>query len=597
MATYIGKTQGFHGPVAASVTLDEQAHVIGIEADFNANARVGRLAIERMQEKMLATQSVEVDAVTGATSSSMAFKQAAKKAVALAQGEISAQEAEDLNFKLAIDGPQVKTGFDAEGTPLNTSDIQAYVDANDVDSYRASYDLVVIGSGGAGLAAAVQGAEEGLSVLVLEKAGIPGGTTNFSGGVVQASGTKYQKEMTKFKNDTAQNHADYYLQAAEGLANRDLVEDLTKHAGQNITWLEEMGVKWISVYGNNHVPYIADKVHADRIHVNSGGGAATDGVLLTQALLKNALSLGVKVSYENSVQALIFDTERKEVVGVKAARGYYQAKKAVLIATASIDHNPALAKDLSPQHYADLKNKACMSISTDTGDGLILGQSVNAALCGLGGTIDFDGRTGNATNNQMPTIPSFFVNVAGRRFVCEDATYAYGFREIFHEESKFQKPTYMIFADSSLKAPASPWNAESLAADIKKGLVVSADSIEDLAQKIGVDARGLAKTLQDWNELAAQHQDPEFGRQMGLEPLVGKYYAYQNRASNLGSLGGLKINVKGQVLDIHDQVIPGLYAAGLAAGGWMGTYYPGSGTALAGIIHQGRRAAHSIAQI
>lgn len=161
ITTYIGKTQGFHGPVAASVTLDEQARVIGVEADFNTHARVGRLAIERMQEKMLAAQSVDVDAVTGVTSSSIAFKQAAKKAVALAQGEISAQEAEDLNFKLAIDGPKVKADFDAEGTPLNTSDIQAYVAANAVDSYRVSYDLVVIGSGGAGLAAAVQAAEEG----------------------------------------------------------------------------------------------------------------------------------------------------------------------------------------------------------------------------------------------------------------------------------------------------------------------------------------------------------------------------------------------------------------------------------------------------
>lgn len=72
------------------------------------------------------------------------------------------------------------------------------------------------------------------------------------------------------------------------------------------------------------------------------------------------------------------------------------------------------------------------------------------------------------------------------------------------------------------------------------------------------------------------------------------YYAYENKATNLGSLGGLKINTDCQVLNHFDEVIDGLYAAGLNAGGWIGGYYPGSGTAIAGIVHQGRKAGQAL---
>lgn len=83
--------------------------------------------------------------------------------------------------------------------------------------------------------------------------------------------------------------------------------------------------------------------------------------------------------------------------------------------------------------------------------------------------------------------------------------------------------------------------------------------------------------------------DP-FGRKDGLEPISGPFYAYKNTSYNLGALGGLKITTDCEVVDVNGKVIEGLYAAGLNAGGWVGPYYPGSGTAVIGTCHFGRKA-------
>lgn len=419
-----------------------------------------------------------------------------------------------------------------------------------------------------------------------------------SGGVIQAAGTKYQKEYTDYQDDTPEKHEQEYLAEGEGRLYEPLVRDFTQNSGANLDWLAKMGIKWTSVYGHTEVPYAKD-YFADRIHVYEGGGAGGNGIILTQALLKYAEKEGAEFLYDTAVVGLILKDEvTKEVTGVVAETDgillYFKARRGVVLATASIDHNLELAKDLSPQHYEDVKRHLCWSVQTDRGDGIQMGMAIGAAVTGFGGTIDFDARTGNGTDDRLPTIPSIFVNGQGLRFVNEDATYAYGFRAIFNEEKKLGKPTYQIFGQDSITAPASPWNEESLAKDVESGLVKKADSLEELAGLLGLPAENLVKSVERWNAVAASGRDPEYERTMGVKPFSGPYYAYQNTPGNLGAIGGLKVNAALNVLDVFGQPIRGLYAAGLNAGGWLGSYYPGSGTAVGGAIHQGRRAAKSI---
>ncbi|MHA6603624.1 FAD-dependent oxidoreductase [Aerococcus urinae] len=595
--------EGFHGPIQVEVGIDPKLGKIdSLDVDYSDQALVGGLGIEQMKKNILAKGSSSVDAITGASFSTRALRSAVEKAVALAQGKISTADALDPSvFAKVEDGIDATSSASqkSKSGPKNTSPVEPAIPYRDDLDPAETYDVIVVGAGGAGLAAACEASQAGLKVLICEKAGIAGGTTNYSGGVIQAAGTDQQKEFTEFTDDSPAKHYQLWLKAGEESLDPELVKDLAQGAPDNIKWLERLGIHWTSVYGHSHIPYIEEDLHADRIHVYEGGGAGGQGVVLTQHLLQAALAAGAEIKYNTTAVSLVH--QGKKVVGLLAKsageRQFYLANKGIVLATASIDHNPALARDLSPQHYHDLKYNTCLSTATNTGDGILLGQSVGAAIGGFGGCIDFCGKTGNATDNRVPTLPMIMVNGQGDRFVCEDATYAYHYRAIFQEEKKLFKPTYMIFNQGALGAPGSPWTEENIQADIESGLVISGDSLEDLAQKLEIPYENLLATIEEWNRFAQDGLDPLYGRKTGVQALdQGPYYAYQNSASNLGSLGGLRINTDGKVLDVFGQVIPGLYAAGLNAGEWIGPYYPGSGTAISGIIHQGRKAAQAMAK-
>lgn len=468
------------------------------------------------------------------------------------------------------------------------------VQAQEAISWDEETDVIIVGAGGTGVCAAAEAAKAGAKVRIFEKAGFAGGTTNFSGGVMQASGTRAQKEYTKFQDDSPEKHAALWIKAGEGTVDEELVTDLAHGAPGHIAWLEEdVGLKFTSVYGHCHIPYVEDELMADRIHVYEGGGGTGSGNILVMAVLKYAEGLGAKIDYSAEVTRLFQDTD-KTVIGaevkMKDKTVKVKANKGVILAAASIDNNKELAKRLSPQHYWDLTSQVCMAAVTDTGDGIRMGMEAGADLMGFGGCIDFCGKTGAATNNQNPLFPSFIVNQAARRFVCEDATYAYHYRAIFQQEKQLNGPTYMIFGKSSLAAPGATWTEESLAKDVADGVVITADTIEGLAEALKLNPENLKDTLDKWNADMAKGADSLFGRKTGLQAIEGPFYAYKNVSFNLGSLGGLRINKEAQVLNPAGEVIPHLYAGGLNAGGWIGPYYPGSGTAIMGTIHWGRKA-------
>ncbi len=599
MTQYSAEAKGFHGVIKAVVDINKNNGEINqIWAENVTPNTVGAAGIDNWLKEANNQKSVEVDAISGASISTGALRKAAIEAVQKS-GAIAIKNSMDTVSGASQADSHTKEKDSGVRKPANYPLIKEKMFDYDVDDYAGEYDLIVVGSGGAGLSAAATAAENNASVMIIEKQGIAGGTTNYSGGVIQAAGTDLQKETTKFQTDCPENHEKEYMKAGEGRVYQELVHDFTQNSPKNIDWLAKMGIKWNNVYGHTEIPYAKD-YFADRIHVYEGGGMSGNGIILTQHLLKYALNLGAKITYNTAAVGLInADDSQRKVCGVviegkDRQLKYLKARQGVILATASIDQNLALAKDLSPQHYEDVKAHHCWSVSTDRGDGIVMGMSVGAAVTGFGGTIDFDARTGNGTDDRVPTIPSIFVNGNGLRFVNEDATYAYEFRAIFNQEKLLDKPTYQIFGKSSISGSSSPWNEESLANDVKNGLVIKADTIADLAQKINIPVENLVNSVNTWNKNAAEGTDPEYERTVGVEPFSGPYFAYRNTPGNLGAIGGLKINQKCNILDVYNQPINGLYAAGLNAGGWIGSYYPGSGTAIGGIVHQGRRAAKSI---
>ena len=115
------------------------------------------------------------------------------------------------------------------------------------------------------------------------------------------------------------------------------------------------------------------------------------------------------------------------------------------------------------------------------------------------------------------------------------------------------------------------------------------DAPEQLAKNIGIDPVQLKSTLDKWNADVADGKDTVFHKTYGLKPIAkAPFYAVSITEKNLGSCGGLKIDTRTRVMDVSGKEIPRLYACGMVTGGYIGPYYPGSGTALAATVCFGR---------
>jgi fumarate reductase flavoprotein subunit len=288
---------------------------------------------------------------------------------------------------------------------------------------------------------------------------------------------------------------------------------------------------------------------------------------------------------ETPVTALVRDPE-KGVLGVKAESAgeemYVKAKKAVILATSSFDHNEEMARAFSLQQLWALEKGAVVTVPTDTGDGIKMAMEIGADLAGMGGTI---GVPSPGIGGAAPA--GIWVNKYGQRFVNEAGHYAFKSRAIFNQE---QHLAWAIFDDKVKQAggAALGWS-DDLSEEIASGVVKTADTLSALARAIGVNAAELEATVAKWNEDVAGGEDTLFAKAVGLEAIdEAPYYAAQMSELNLGSHGGVRINKDAQVVDVHGEVIPRLYAGGMAAGGIIGPYYPGSGTAVCTTVCFGR---------
>ncbi|MDH4207753.1 MAG: FAD-dependent oxidoreductase, partial [Anaerolineae bacterium] len=133
-------------------------------------------------------------------------------------------------------------------------------------------DVVIVGGGGTGIVAAIEAAEAGASVLVLEKAAVVGGTTSLSGAVIQASNTEYQR-AAGVEGDTPEKHYQYWMNAAEGQADPELVRVLADNAPGNIQWLVDHGVEYAGVYPVDPIPTVPEELMVARIHIPGPPGS------------------------------------------------------------------------------------------------------------------------------------------------------------------------------------------------------------------------------------------------------------------------------------------------------------------------------------
>jgi fumarate reductase flavoprotein subunit len=311
---------------------------------------------------------------------------------------------------------------------------------------------------------------------------------------------------------------------------------------------------------------------------------------------------GAEYALDTRVESLLVEKDR--VVGVSAA-GTELRGGAVIITTGGFGNSPEMIERLFPTaaRHGDWTYAVHFAAPFILGDGVRLAERVGADIVGRDtGLLLPTSGLGKFVEAFLPPW-IMLVNTRGQRFMDESAPYAVsGYLLNAQPEQRayalFDEPTLvegsqdMRFADPYHSGAAMPtWEYNLLRKGIASGKVVKADSIEQLANHIGIDPKSLTASIEQYNADCDRDQDSAFFKKTErFFPMrVAPFYAREVRASVIGQTGaGLNVNERAQVLDAQGHVIPGLYAAGEVLGCACGKRYSGGGMGIANAVVFGR---------
>ena len=537
-AEYTGTGTGFGGEIVVKVTVGD-GKILSVDVvSHNETEGIGTNALEILPQQIVQTQSLAVDAVAGCTLSSNGLIEAVTNA--LSQSDL------DMNALTADSSSDEKT---AQEVTLET-------------------DLVVVGAGGAGAAAALSAAEEGADVILLEKMAFIGGSSATCGGGLGAAGSSEQ--IKAGAQDDADAFFTFLLENGHQKNNEALSRLYADHSGEMIDWLLSNGVALTS-------PEMNDQPYGDYVAVGTGA-----------ALMQ---TLGERIN-ENEHITLMLQTKAEElvtadgaVVGVKATAAdgtsYTIKAKAVVLATGGFANN----RDMLPDSVANIVYYGPVS---SIGDGHAMAMAVGGQIANTDwiaikpNGVDTGNGLGKYTqpaNKQLwAQTGAISVNLDGVRVTDENASEA-ALNEVYlaqEDESLYtvmDQAAYDLFVSTGIdkllftQEEIDGW----LAAD-GAGLprLVSGDTLEAAAEKMGINAENLTATVAHYNEMVAQGEDTDFGRKVSQPLGDGPYYILKQNLRFAQTLGGIVANADLQIVDADGNPIAGLYGAGELVGGSQG---------------------------
>jgi fumarate reductase flavoprotein subunit len=458
-----------------------------------------------------------------------------------------------------------------------------------------NYDVVVIGGGGAGLAAALTACEEGARVLVIEAGDRVGGSTALSGGIYYAADTQVQRAAGIA--DDVDDMYRYYMTLNQYKLEPEIARTFCRQGPSGIDWLVSLGVEF-----DPNKLYVAGVDGLKRGHQPEGHGAAII------AALEGHLSGKVEVVTRTRVRELLVEDDR--VAGVKVDGEAVKAG-AVIIATGGFGANPEKVARFYPEAAAHGEWTWYIGSKHARGDGIDLGQAVGADFAGYNRGLLL--ATPGFTKELEVYSPSWlvFVNRDGRRFVDETMEYAV-LSGVINAQTGGE--CFAIFDEASRQAAApdaelledirsgivmTNWLPEKLEAQAKTGRLLKAATLEELAEKAGIRWPALAQTVARYNADCARGIDTQFEKHSdNMRPIAnGPFYAARMRPATIGLTSyGLRIDPEARVRDTADTPIPGLFAAGEVTGGVLGERYCGGGNSVGNAIVFGRIAGRNAAR-
>jgi succinate dehydrogenase/fumarate reductase flavoprotein subunit len=520
-------------------------------------------------------------------------------------------------------------------------------------------DVVVLGSGASALTAALAASGHGSDVMVFEKADKIGGTSAWSGGMIWVPNNPHM--IAAGIKDSREEALTYLQSLSHDLIRPELAESFVDHGPEMVSWLEEnTSVKFqlVADFPDYHPEHPGGKPtggrslecplisfndlgdNKDRVTVGYNYGTAP--ITMEESHLGSAVPIEVsateharraendergcgqalighlyracleaEIEITTSARAVELITENGRVTGVVIKKGQkdlvVHARGGVILGTGGFEWNRELVRD-----FLRGPMTSPVSVPTNEGDGLVMCMRIGAALGNMREAwwmpaVEAPGDRGDGLNPtylfaaERARPRSIMINKKGQRFTNEAANYN-AFGAAFHEQdvARFEYsnlPCWYIFDQEHLDLYGT---IETAPGNPAPNWITKAQSLEELADKIGADSQGLRQTVSRWNTCVSHYRDEDFHRgesahdtwwgdpavkgtpQATLGPIEkGPFYAIEVKSGALGTKGGPKTDNNGAVLNIDGGVIQGLYAAGNVMASPMGMTYGGAGGTLA----------------
>ncbi len=440
-------------------------------------------------------------------------------------------------------------------------------------------DVVIIGSGAAGFAAAITAHDLGAKVILLEKQPITGGNSMLAAGGMNAAETRFQK--ARGIKDSGELMYQDTMKGGKNLNDPELVKVLARNSAKSVDWLAAIGVDM------SDVGRLAG-ASVNRAHRPSGGAAL--GAQLINVLRKNAADRNIDVRVNSKVVDLLTD-KQGWVTGVRVLgkhSGLYTiAAKAVIDTAGGFSANPLKVAFYRPE----LSDMVTSNQPGATGDGIDIGAFTGGALIDMK---EIQSHPTIAAGSKILITEAvrgngaILVNREGKRFVNELAT-----RDVVSAAILTQtgKTAFLIFDEGVRKS------LKQIDGYVVLELMKEAETLKELAAKIAVPAEALDATVTAYNKGNTPKSAPELKRPGLPVPLrTPKYYAIEVRPGIHYTMGGLKINKHAQVIGKEGAPIPHFFAAGEVTGGVHGANCLG-GNSISETITFGRIAGENAATL
>ena len=590
--TYTGTAMGRNGEVVVETSFLNGEIVSVTIVSQSETAGVADPALETLPIEIVENQSIGLDAVTGATFTSTAILEAVASCIKQAGGDL-----EEWSKKIVKEA-----GEDIELTA----------------------DVVVIGAGGAGMSAAAVAGASGASVILIDKAAAVGGNTILCGGSYNAADPEVQKnepiseaqrkELASYlemdeadfgdfgptlailKEQVAEyldSGADYLFDSIElhmiqsytgskptGLDGTvivpdfELISSLCHNALDGWHWLQSIGVPTREDL-TTAVGALWKRTH--QVEVPPTGAKP-----LTDALRDYVLSQGVEIMLNTKAKEFI--VEDGVVTGVLAEKNdgtkvILHSNHGVVLATGGYAGNVQMCVEYN-NYWPDLTTSARTDNSSNAqGDGIKMAEAIGANTIGLGFVqmlptcTALDGQAGKGVGSKI------YVNKEGLRYISENSE-----RDVLSKAALAQTDgVFYGVGDAEMIATQGETKINESEA---MGYIFIGDTLEEVAEKAGVDAEALIETVKKYNEYVDAQEDPEFGRYAFSNKIETAPFVIAPMSPALHhTMGGVQINTDTQVIDTNGNPIPGLYAAGEVCGGIHAGNRLGGNAVADAIVH------------